>query len=208
MINKKINEGWYTSVGAIILAFIFFWPVGIVLLYLRSIEKIGKYKVVSNTLLWCGIALAGFGILVMGTSAEAEDFVSTVIIFFILCVLPGIILIGKGIKRKIKLKYYQKYLQCIGFKKKVSINYLSEKREIDKETVINDISDMIHKKIISGYINDYDELILDGYLEYAEKMKKHEKLTKVIKCEECGAQNSIVSGETSECEYCGTILQG
>ena len=31
--------------------------------------------------------------------------------------------------------------------------------------------------------------------------------TKKIKCKECGAKNTVVVGQTRECEYCGTLLQ-
>lgn len=33
------------------------------------------------------------------------------------------------------------------------------------------------------------------------------KETKVVKCKECGAKNTIIVGQTKECEYCGTLLQ-
>ena len=31
--------------------------------------------------------------------------------------------------------------------------------------------------------------------------------TKVVKCKECGAKNTIVIGQAKECEYCGSLLQ-
>ncbi len=37
--------------------------------------------------------------------------------------------------------------------------------------------------------------------------QEEEKQTKVVKCKECGAKNTIVIGETKECEYCGSLLQ-
>lgn len=206
--NQKNNVTWYTSVGAIIIAFMFFWPVGIVLLYLRIAEKNGKYKVFSNMLFWTGIVLILFTAFLIVIPTEGEEDPTLIPGLFILFVIPGLILIFIGSKRKIKLKYYEKYLQCMGGKKRISIDLLSEKRKVDLDTVITDISEMINKKIISGYINDYNELILEGYVEHNENMKRYIKQTIVVKCKECGAQNSVTAGETVECEYCGTILQG
>ena len=39
---------------------------------------------------------------------------------------------------------------------------------------------------------------------FGETKKKE---VKIVKCKSCGAKNTVVEGETKECEYCGTLLQ-
>lgn len=205
--EQRNNIKWHTSIGVIIFAFIFFWPMGLVLLYLRMAEKKGKYKMLTNTLFWTGVTLILF-VAFLCAIQTGEDDPTLLPGLFVLFVIPGIIMIAVGTKRKLKLKKYEKYIQCMGGKKRMSIESIAEKRKVDVDTATNDIFDMINKNIINGYIDDYNELILDGYLENNEKMKRYIKTVKVVKCKECGAQNSVREGTTVECEYCGTILQG
>ena len=205
--ERRNNIKWHTSIGVIIFAFIFFWPMGLVLLYLRIAEKKGKYKMRANTLFWTGVTLILF-VAFLSAIQAGEDDPTLLPGLFVLFVIPGSIMIAVGTKRKLKLKKYEKYIQCMGGKKRMSIESIAEKRKVDIDTAINDILDMINKNIINGYIDDYNELILEGYLENNENMRRYIKTVRVVKCKECGAQNSVRESSTVECEYCGTILQG
>lgn len=102
------NEKWYTSTSAIIITLICFWPVGLVLLYLRLSEKnkrTKKYKDKSNIMIGCGMALAGFGIIGLSCSIGEDDVAVGIACATIIFILPGVILMLLGAKRKKSLGY-------------------------------------------------------------------------------------------------------
>ena len=60
--NEK-EQPWYTSIVAVIIAMICFWPVGCVLLYLRIINNKGKYRGNTYMLITLAVILILFGIV-------------------------------------------------------------------------------------------------------------------------------------------------
>lgn len=207
MINNK--QPWYTSVIFIVITFIFFWPLGFVMLYLRWYKNDGKYKAINNLLLACTIFLIFMGLLgtiIYITSHLYEDILFAVLIFLV----PGFICGFFWLKRKNKIKGYSRYLEYIHTRKNLKIDALCNKLNVDYDTATNVLADMINKGMIKGYL-DEDELVLsdnksNGNSVVLEKPTVN-KDTKVVKCKECGAKNTIIVGEKNECEYCGTLLQ-
>lgn len=207
---KNDKKKWYTSVWAIVLALYLFFPVGFIFLYLRLKEKKGKYNAITSMLYWIGLIWGVFGILYLGLSISEETFVSEYLApgIFIF-VIPGAITFFFGNKRKQKGKVYVKYLNYIKARKKVKLDNLCNQLSVDLETATNIITEMINKEIINGYLSE-DELILKGVSDDVNDPTKEvevKKETKIVKCRECGAKNTVIIGESKECEYCGTILQ-
>ena len=77
------------------------------------------------------------------------------------------------------------------------------------DTTINILTEMISKKIIDAQLKD-DKVILNGVYNPIENISinniEEKEETKIVKCPECGAKNTVIVGQTKECEYCGTIL--
>lgn len=203
------NNNWYYSIWFIVLMLIFFWPVGCVLLYLRWNKAKGKYCAINNTLLVSAIVLFLIGACGMTSYAdtkEAEDLWLALIVF----IIPGAICTFFWFKRKKDFKKYKMYLDYVSSRRKVKIDSMCNKLGVDYDTATNNLTYMINKGIINGYLAD-EELILsnkDGNSDSQElPTPTLKKETKVVKCKECGAKNTITVGEKNECEYCGSLLE-
>lgn len=202
------NNTWYTSIVAIVLAFIIFWPIGCILLYLRWVQYGGSYKAVSNILALVGIFLLLFGGLCLLTFEDASEFFSSLIVL----VVPGAICVYIWQKRRKKFIQYDKYLSYINVRRKIKLDKLCDDLNVDSSSAIATLTEMINKKVLNAYLTD-DELVLSNsnaksdatfVQDTSEESKKKE--TKVVKCKECGAKNTVTVGEASECEYCGSAL--
>ena len=120
------------------------------------------------------------GISVYFDSYEFSDLILALFVF----IIPGCICAYTWYKRKEKLKEYKNYLQYFNSRRKIKIDL----------------------RMINGYIED-DELILKGNNKIEFTEENTNKVTKIVKCKECGAKNTVVEGEKKECEYCGSVLQ-
>ena len=104
--NNK--EPWYISFVAIIIAFICFWPIGCILLYLRWQKKSGKYIAIARTLTVCAICMILFGIVGMSVYSDSHDSTDFCLALF-LFIIPGLVCGYFAFKRYKKIKIYKKY---------------------------------------------------------------------------------------------------
>ena len=206
--NEK-EQPWYTSIVAVIIAMICFWPVGCVLLYLRIINNKGKYRGNTYMLITLAVILILFGIVGLSVffyGGDSSDFFLATLMF----IIPGAVCAFFSYKRMKQLKIYKKYSDYISVRKKVEIEGICSKLNVDYDTAVSTLTDMISKDMIKGYLTE-NELIIGKQnsdnleVNYSEQTKKKE--VKIVKCKSCGAKNTVVEGETKECEYCGTLLQ-
>lgn len=204
--NNK--EPWYISFVTIIIAFICFWPIGCALLYIRWQKKSGTYTAITRTLIACTIVLILIGIVGMSEFSSSNDS-SDLILAIFLFIIPGAICGYFAWKRNNKSKIYNKYANYINIRKKVGIDELCNNLNTPYDTTINILTEMISKKIIDAQLKD-DKVILNGVYNPIENISinniEEKEETKIVKCPECGAKNTVIVGQTKECEYCGTIL--
>lgn len=200
---------WSTSMVAIILAFWLFFPLGFVLVYLRLKNKNGKYYAITKELLWTGIVWGGFGIFYLGISLTESTFFSEYLpAGLFVFVIPGAICFYFGNKRNKKMKIYDKYMSYISSRKKIKIDGLCNSVGVSYDVTLKMLEEMISKGFIEGYLED-DELIMkknEGSTQQIIEETPKTKQTKIVKCKECGAKNTVIIGETKECEYCGSKL--
>lgn len=204
------KEPWYTSVVAIVIAMICFWPVGCVFLYLRLSKSRNKYNIINMILLISTICLLFVGIVGMSVYFEEHE-ISNLWIALLMFIIPGMVCGYFWYKRRKKFKEYKKYLDYINARKKVKLDSLCNRLNVNYDTAVSNLTEIINNGFIDGYLTE-DELVIKGIFE--EEFNKMEnntqpasRETKIVKCRECGAKNTIVVGQPKECEYCGTILQ-
>ncbi len=207
------DEKWYLSGAVIVLALIFFWPAGLVLLYLRMSEKNQIYNFISYALLVVGIFLLILTFTMLcAFISYGEDF-GVSLFCLALFGVPGAICTKIAAKRIKKIKEYEKYLRYVGVRSETPIDLLCSELGKDKSEVTRVLGEMVGNKVVSGYIRGEELFVREGMDSSAYTIDKsvyprQTKIKVVVKCKECGAKNTLYAGEQKECEYCGTILQG
>lgn len=202
---KKIILLW----PVVIISFII-WPIGLVLLYLKLYSEGGKLK--ANKVFFWILAVCCY-LMVMGSAGvffEKGNYDPSYIIFGFLFLAGGIASTNKAIKFGKEYNYYQNYVEEIGIKKTIFIEELAEKMNYSIEKVEEDISKMVSYKIIEGYINDENKLILlrnSDLRDAASEIEEEKTMIFSVECKNCGATNQYIENKKNRCEFCGSILE-
>ena len=213
MNNNKVS-GIY-SWPVIILALIFFWPLGLFLIIKRtSVDK--KAALASGKLIkGLGIAsccMATLGFLVcLGDGFDGTDV--GLIIFFAAAGAALLYLANKIKKEADSVKQYLNIIVNGGERQLDSIAAATGKQY---DVVKKDVQKMIVKGFLkNAYINENTrEVILTNNTSINANVGGHTQASattgktqaRVAACPCCGANNTV-SGVLGECEYCGTSLK-
>lgn len=215
--NRK--EPWYLSNITIALSFIFFFYLGPfgpgpILLYLKWLRKNGKYSASMKTLFIFAILLFFLGFCCFIAFVEDEDTESlwiAIVLFFI----PAILCAFAGLKKRSVIRRYKKYIDYINARDEVKIDSLCSNLQTTKNEAISALTDIINKEIIKGYLTETEFKFPESnsFLNFNRSNNtvtpviEEEKELKIVRCQECGAKNTVVEGEIKKCEYCGSFLQ-
>lgn len=221
MRNEKIKS---SSWAFIITMCILFWPVGFYLLY----KKLSSDKSVvlknSKTVKIVGIVFIALSIIyiIMGLTGELKDSkgnapVGIIIIVILFFGCGGVFMIRTSKKMQLQGEKFKKYISIVINNNETSIDNIASAMNVSYEEAINDLKIMIDK----GYfLNAYVDL---GSREFVIRKKQYEPIDvkknssvnevkeekpkmKVVVCKNCGGNNTILEGEISECEFCGSPL--
>ena len=213
MSNNKI--GGIYSWPVIILALIFFWPLGLFLIIKRTTldktavmkDSSGKGLKITAIVL---LVLGGFGII---GSFDPFDFGSLVIFLFFIA--GGVILLNKAKKIKAEGESIKKYLAIIVNGGERQLDAVASATGKQYDVVKNDVQKMIDKGFLkNACINENTrEVVLASAASSNVNVAQPTGgaapaavQTRVIACPCCGANNTV-SGDIGECEYCGTPLK-
>lgn len=209
--NEKGKISGLYSWPVIILALCIFWPVGIFLIIKRvSIDKktaMGAGKLIGGI----GIAsycIAGIGFIACLSDGFGSDDIGMILFFGI----AGFALQKVSQKIKREAEDVKKYLSVIVNGNERQIDVIASSMGKSYDMAKNDIQKLINKGYLkNAYINEGTrEIVLPNIIQeqsgdMANTSSAHVE-TKIISCPCCGANNTI-SGETGECEYCGSPLK-
>lgn len=200
--KKKIYQYWIV----IILALIIFWPVGLILLYLKFRDNSKNKFIFSGTIkIIIGVCSVLFALI--GVAAEIDQptgEVAVTIIMVSMFLALGGAFIYFGMKNIKEAKIYENIRNLINFQEVENIEEIARKLKITEEKAIQYIS----KAVTLGFCNndiEYEnkKIIYKKKIKKEEEKKKHER---IIKCECCEGINHINDIQTKACEYCGMEL--
>ena len=212
--NNKVS-GLY-SWPVIILALIFFWPLGLFLIIKRaSVDKktaMGSGKLIKGL----GIAsccMAALGFLVSVTDGFDGTDVGLIIFF----AAAGAALLYLANKIKKEADSVKQYLNIIVNGGERQLDSIAAATGKQYDVVKNDVQKMIDKGFLkNAYINENTrEVVLPSVVptnananvdQFTSGAAPATVQTRVVACPCCGANNTI-SGALGECEYCGTPLK-
>lgn len=211
---KNPQISWWLSWPVIIAVTIGFWPVGIFLIWRRTvIDK--QAAMISGTIIaiigWISIVFAGLAFVV--TLVEGIDSDAVIVIIFFTIAGVALILLARKIKKS--AEKFRKYISIIVNRGETSISNIAAAIPTSYEIVQKDLQKMIDRGYFTGaYINEMSkEIILPEKQEGSNIIDKSIQAnpnstpeTVVVKCNGCGANNKIVKGSVNECQYCGSPI--
>lgn len=208
--NNSFNN---IPVWLIVLLFIFFWPLGIILLILKlsnkNVDKIETLKnkkimnvVVASIAFFLGlvfilIAVVGIGEIANGYSDSGSIGALVMLIIFIsVCVVLGVWRCKKAVTINNTIKKINMYQTLIIVRELYDLNEIASNMKISKSEVLEDISNYIREGYLYGIRIKQNKI---------EKIVDPNKIFNV-NCPSCGANNKCIQGKENKCVYCGTIL--
>ncbi|GKX67678.1 hypothetical protein [Inconstantimicrobium mannanitabidum] len=221
---NSVQENNSTSWKTIILLLIFFWPVGLILLYRKiSIDKSATLKnsKTFNILGWVFVALSVISVLMILTgNLKTEDGSSTTGELMVALVFfggGGAVMIYAAKKMKINAEKLKKYIAIIINNNQTSIDNIAAAVPISYEEAVKDLQKMIDNGYFEGAYIDVSnrEIVLTNKKtkqnDFTSNVQMdgtaNELQVKVVVCKSCGGNNKVVRGQVCECEYCGSLLE-
>ena len=212
--NNNNNLSGLYSWPVIILALIFFWPLGLFLIIKRaSLDKktaMGSGKLIKGL----GIAsccMAALGFLVSITDGFDGTDVGMIIFF----AAAGAALLYLANKIKKEADSVKQYLNIIVNGGERQLDAIAAATGKQYDVVKKDVQKMIDKGFLkNAYINENTrEVVLPSAAPANTNVGQPTNTgaptavqTRVVACPCCGANNTV-SGTLGECEYCGTPLK-
>lgn len=198
-----------TSWGWIIFWLIIFWPIGLFLVINKfSTDKSALMSGKTGLLSVIGWILTVIGVI--GFYSELSDGLSgSGILLALLFLGGGVLLLRKVSKTKKTAIKYKKYIDIVVNQNVQSIENVASAVGSSYDDVAKDLQNMIN----IGYLKD--AFIHHGNREIVLKQREtvvytqnavfgqSAPQTKATRCPGCGANNVVVVGRVSECEYCG-----
>ena len=159
---------------------------------------------------WFNIIMGGM--LVLGSAGEVG--MISVLVIGIIMFVGGIVLLVKASKIKKSVVKYKRYIDMVVNQKIRSIDNVAAAMGLSYEEAVKDLQKMINI--------DY---LKDGYIHHGNReisLKQHTPMpamyaqvpaveqvplqTVALRCSGCGANNVVIVGKVSECEYCGVPI--
>lgn len=200
---------WLISWPVIVITFIVFWPMGFVLIYIRSVMKNGKLKTKGITLII--VAVCCYSIALVGSASTVDDPTNDLmvgIVMIIMFLIGGIVSTVFAVKSLKKYNQYKKYVEKIGARVKVPINEIAQQMGETIETTMKNIYEIIKYKMLDAYINEDNEIVIKTNVEYDSfNVIEAKKEIITVQCKNCGATNKFIVGKENRCEFCDTVLK-
>ncbi|QHI72357.1 TFIIB-type zinc ribbon-containing protein [Aminipila terrae] len=191
---------WY-SWTAIVVFLIIFFPVGMFLLYRRMKTVAGTGK---------GVVITGiiFVLSSMGMIQEEKNAGG-----FLMLLIPGLIMVYWGIKAIKDAKKYDQYLTLVdggltsldGLASAAGRTYDQTIKDLEAMSAMGYFEDLYIDQDRRELVSTDDESECED--EDCEEEQPKKSGSSLVKCPNCGANNSVENGSTGICEYCGAVIQ-
>jgi len=199
----------------IIFCFIIFWPVGLLLLFIR----LGSDRTAAIKSAWI-ISAVSYVMLIIGSAlliAAIAD-VYGVIMPAIALLIGGVVLNRVARQTRVRSDRYKSYIALIVNQGVASIDVIAQAVGQPYEAAVADLQKMITAGYFAGAFIDYQQRLIllahsapGPYITVPSSslsaFTAAPPQTKTVTCSSCGANNAITIGSFTECEYCGSPLE-
>lgn len=210
MEQKKKSPSWV----AIVLWFIFFWPVGVYLIWKKlSSDKAAAMKN-SKVLRVIGIVFIFFGVVML---SEIGNDAGTALFGFLFYAGGGALIIWESIKVKQSGERYKKYIDIVINQEQRTIENIASQMGLSYDQTVKGLQKMIDVGYFSGaYIDQANHEIVfprrqqqvaeNTYVQQSSSAPSQPQ-QKAVKCPNCGGNNIITIGRICECDFCGSPIE-
>jgi len=194
------------SWGIVVLFLFIFWPIGLILLFKKlATDKSATIKC-GRSLTRISYVMIGIGLIcLVAMFGGSTGMVGPTIIF-----LGGGIWVNRiGKRTTITGERYKKYISLIVNQRQTSIDNIAAAVGVPYNVAVADLQKMISSGFFTGAFIDVvnREIVLAVAAPQVNPMAvATAPQIKVAACGSCGANNRVVVGQLTECEYCGSHL--
>ena len=208
------NLPWYYSTVAIVLAFLFFWPLGIVLLILRNSSN--KQSVFLGSTDKKKYIIAGVILILIGISLFSSK--SFFMGFFM--IIGGIALIVYAEKLKRKALRNRQYIDLIVNQGQTSLDSIANMCNINYDLVVKELRSLTSLGVLKNAVIDENYRTITVQNQPAQALPQNwagvvpgetdsfagtaSQSTEEVMCvcPGCGAKVALRKGAAINCEYC------
>jgi hypothetical protein len=201
MEKKNMGPSWV----AIVLLLLLIWPVGLFLLIKKLTNR--RYMLSGKN---TGAIVAAVIMLLFGISIVSGNGGSAGMVVFGISYLAGgaltVLFINKGRKDADR---FRKYIDIVVNGGERNIDKIAGYVALPYDKVVKDLDEMIKLEFFRGAVVDKT----NGKIQLREmnvpgqqQQQQQQQQVTVVRCSNCGANNTIPIGMVTECEYCGAPL--
>jgi len=214
-----IQSGIYWIQWVVILVcLIAFWPVGLLLLWLKMRSDLKATLVASATLkvvAWALLGLMSFLILLMLITDDKYVYDAIPGFIILLSGCAGLLIAACIANRKAIL--YKKLISIVVNDGITSIDEISQILNLSYEKVYRYLNRLINRSLLkNAYISEAHRAVVfpDSNRKEQEnvraRVREHEPEPEytIVYCKSCGAQKAVVVGKIDTCNFCGSKLKG
>ncbi|MDR2956865.1 MAG: hypothetical protein LBU61_01605 [Coriobacteriales bacterium] len=212
-----MKKSFRVPFGLIINLMFVFWPLGLLLLYLRQTSDKDDLMSSNKLQLYFGVCFIGVGLV--GLSVFVLDPASApyeaLAFYLFICLFPligGVMSVFIWYLIRQRAKRYTRYLQVVE-SKVISIQAIADLSKQSVGTVTKDLQKMIELSFFSGARLDMTAGVLALPIPRFTIADYYQSLSSasipvghVMKCKKCTANSVIYNNQPAVCEYCGADL--
>lgn len=196
---NQTNQAWYCSWWAIVAAFLFFWPLGIVLLILRNNKsKDSVFMGTTNKKLYLilGAVLIFLGLVSFSGSKLTGLFL----------LAGGIALIVYAEKLTKRAERNRQYIELIVNRGETSVDKIANSCNISYELASKELHALVNRGVLKNTV--IDESARTIQMQRAAVQQENRALETEAPeqvscvCPGCGAKVLLARGTSINCEYC------
>ena len=206
--QTKKSPSWV----AIILWFIFFWPVGVYLLIKKLTSDKSAALHNSKVLLVVGIIFVIFAFLMITQLFDPTVDKSSTLLGTLFYGGGGAGLIYAAKRLKDTGERYKKFIDIVINQRQTTIENIASQMGLGYDETVKGLQKMIDKGYFNGaYIDQGNhEIVLPNtnivQSTYNGQNMNNNVQQRTVKCPNCGGNNVINVGQVSECEFCGSPI--
>jgi hypothetical protein len=177
----------------------------------KSALMSGKTAVLS-LIGWILTIIGSLGILFVITDYNSYRSGLMSVIIPLLFFIGGCVVLVKASNSRKTAKKYRRYIDLVVNQNITNLDTIIASTGLARVDVLEDLQNMINIGYLKqAYINHTsNELVLQQFGSFSASAHPEQSSVVTIakRCDGCGANNIVVVGKVSECEYCGNLITG